>query len=355
MLTNAKSALITVLFLSVGCSAVSEKELLLFPVKEQINKIESVTITPERTLIESLNLMGFEAYDDKLIATADFSTDHFLEVMDLSSGVVLHQLCRKGRGPGEFLDISPLFSIEGESIIVYDAETGKMAEVSVDGGSPGAVTHQVKIESSEGGVSPIIMSSYKVTEEEVIAYNSIQGSPEFIGIENPYYAFYDWNSGKETRSVVLFDAAPVKDVPGEMWMSAFELRDCINSRKTTVCFGMHSMPVLGFIDIRTGQVTGFRLKGEPAFSVKEPKLCFTGICAQDRYIYALYFGKANNDYNPETGKSVLYKIDWDGNVLKKYELDGLYRSCCSTSDKLYLSKIEADYSIKLYQLNINDL
>lgn len=353
VLSSTRTAIVAVCALAVSCTVVHEKDLIRFSV-EETRITQSVTIFPERAILGTRNLMGFAVLDDELIATADFTTDHSLDVIDIVSGEVRQGLCKRGRGPGEFLDICPLFSIAGESVIVYDARRGIIAEVSIKT-DPGTVIRQVKAESRDGKTNPIIMSTYKVGQKDVIAYNSIQGSPELVGIENPYYAMYDWESGAEKREFNLFDAAPIKDYPDYVRMIAFELRDCINSQNTTICFVMNSMPIYGFIDIQSGAVRGFRLKGEPAFSANESKLFFTGICAQDESIYAIYFGKDEKLFAPETGKTVLYKLDWNGHLLNRYELDGLYRSCYATKDKLYLSRIENDLQTALYQIDIKQL
>lgn len=80
---------------------------------------------------------------------------------------------------------------------------------------------------------------------------------------------------------------------------------------------MGKMSVFGVLDVASGKVRGFRLKGEPAFSTEESRLSFTGIYAQDQFIYALYLGKTEGELDPERSKTFLYKLDWDGHILKK--------------------------------------
>jgi len=350
-----KPLTIIVSFLVVSCRGISENDLLRFPVKETGDKIQPIAVFPESVFSETLNLIGFKVLDDKLIACADYTTDHCLDVIDLSSGEYLQGLCRKGRGPGEFLDISPLFSIEDQSVIVYDPGTGRLSMVSVRGDNQGSVLHQIQIESSQNGMASLIMSLYKVKEDAVLAYNSIQGSSELVAIDNPYYALYDWNNGRERYEFNLFDASPLARSSEWVSTTAFDLRDCINREKTTVCFAMGTMPVFGYLDIPSGKVKGFRLKGEPPFSMTENRQFFTGICAQGHFIYALYLGNANSELAADRSKTKLYKLDWEGHILNKYEMDGIYLGCCATPDKLYLSKAEDGMNWGLYQLNIKML
>ena len=347
--------LFVVSLLAVSCARVSEKDLLQFPVKVETVASPSVAISPEKVFPDPLCLVGFGTSGDKMILTANLTNDHCLDVIDLATGETLQQLCRRGRGPGEFLSISPCFSFGDGSVVVYDTGAAIFSEVSIDGGLNGNVTHQMKLKVKPGRANPIIISSYKVSEHEMLAYNSIQGSMEYVSIENPYYALFDWNSGDELRGYNLFDASKIQRYSEGVKVGAFALEDCLNAQKSTLCFAMNSMPVFGFLDISSGKVKGIRLKGEPAYSVKEPRICFSGICAQGEYIYALYSGELQSTYSPDTSKTSLYVLDWQGRILKKYELDGLYQYCCANPDKLYLSRIESDLQMYLYQLDIKEL
>lgn len=347
--------LIALSLLAVGCARVSEKDLLLFPVKAETVATPSVAISPEKVFPDPLCLVGFGTSENRLILTADLINDHCLDVIDLTTGEICRQLCRRGRGPGEFLSISPCFSIEDGSVLVYDTGAATFSEVPIDEGIGGNVTHQVKLKVKPGRATPIIISSYKISDHEMLAYNSIQGSMEYVSIENPYYAMFDWDSGDETRGYNLFDATKIQRFSEGVKVGAFALEDCLNTQKTTLCFAMSGMPVLGFLDIPSGKVRGIRLKGEPAYSVKEPRICFSGICAQGEYIYALYAGETQSSYSPDSSKTALYVLDWEGRFLKEFELDGLYQYCCATPDKLYLSRIESDLQMYLYQLDIKDL
>ena len=129
----------------------------------------------------------------------------------------------------------------------------------------------------------------------------------------------------------------------------------------TLCFAMNHMPVFGFLDLESGKVAGFRLKDAPAFSDKKQRAFFGGVSAQGENLFALYFG-GKEDVGmpvPKTDRTTLYKFDWEGKLLGKYELDGIYIICQATPDKLYLLKACGepgripDYA--LYQLDMKDL
>lgn len=349
----AKYCICLVSFFCVSCTTVSEKKLFRFPIKEVPDVSRTEKISVEKVFSETLDLTGFALCENKLIVPATFKSDYCLDIIDMASSDPRKQICRKGRGPEEFLSVFPLFSVTDESVIVYDGGTGKVSEVNVVGENPGEIAHQVKLEVPLGQGAPMIMSSYKVNEEELLVFNSIQAPLKYVSIESPYYALYDYINGKEKQTFNLFDATPLSRFPEWTATTAFDLRDCMNNEKTSVCFVMGTMPVFGILDILSGKVRGFRLKDAPAFFTKENRLFFSGVCAQDKYIYALYLGKTGSELMLETGRTILYKIDWNGHILKKYELDGVFRGCIATQDKLYISKVEDNYNWGLYQLDIN--
>jgi len=351
----AKCFMFLAVVLAVGCTAVPEKKLLKFQVQGVQDNSPAERIFTEKVLPdEVLDLTGFAVYGDNLVSTASFMSQYCLTLVDLASGESWQQLCRKGRGPGEFLSVFPLFSVADGSIIVYDSLTGKVSEVRVSGDNVGDVAHEVKLEVPLGQGTPMIMTTYKLNGGELLAYNSIQAPEEYVSIESPYYALFDYETGAEKRAFQLFDATPLAHSTEWASTTAFDLRDCMNGDRTTVCFVMGTMPVFGFLDIQSGKVKGFRLNGAPTFSKDENRTFFTDVCSQGQSVYALYFGKTGSELNREP-VTTLYKLDWGGHILKKYELDGLYRGCYATSDKLYLSKIEDDMHWGLYQLDIKKL
>lgn len=346
-----KSFLVAAAVLAAACSEIPEKDLLKFPVKQIADLPQAVALTPEKAPIELLApyLLSLDFYDGKLITNADiFGSDHCLDVYDVNSGEFVSGLCRKGRGPGEFTGVAPFFSAADGSVVVYDSLTGIASEVSLNMETFGDITHQVRLEAKKEGFPPIFASFYRVEGEGVLGYSTIQSDPENLAIDTPYYALHDWNSGAEKRAFELFDMEPVPNASNRSF--AFDLYDCMNG-DGTLCFVMGKMPVFAFLDVASGQARGFRLKGEPAFSVNSEQKFFVGACAQDKYIFALYGLDVKNS------KTKLYKLDWEGNILNKYELDGLYRNCCASPDKLYFIGVEntQQEALAVYQLDMKDL
>lgn len=347
-----KSFLVAAAVLVVACSENPEKEMLKFPVKEIADLPQAVALTPEKVPLDLMTpyLMSLDVFDGKLLTNVDFNnTDHCLDVYDVNSGEFLSGLCRRGRGPGEFTGVAPFFSVADGSVILYDSATGIASEVSLNKETFGDVTHRVRLEAKKEGFPPILASLYRASGEGMLGYSTIQTDPEHLAIDTPYFALYDWNSGVEKRAYELFDMAPVPNASEFARSTAFDLYDCMSGDGTTLCFVMGRMPVFAFLDVASGQAKGFRLKGEPVFSVNSKQDFFEGVCALDKYVFVLY-GPDERNF-----KTTLYKLDWEGNLLKKYELDGCYRNCCAAPDKLYFIGAEDDRHNAFYKLDMADM
>ena len=346
-----RSFLIAAAVLAAACSEIPEKDLLKFPVKEVADLSQAVALSPEKVPLDLMTpyVFSINVFDGKLLTNADFLADHCVDVYDLNTGEELPGLCRTGRGPGEFTSLSPFFSVTDGSAIVYDTMTGIASEVSLDGEAYGSVTPRARLEEKKVGFPPILSSSYLVPGEGLLGYNTVQSDPEFLVIDTPYYALYDLNDGTEKRAFELFDPATLSNGQKQGMMTAFDLRDCMDDAGKTLCFGMGKMPVFAFLDIASGQARGFRLKGEPAFSANSQQQFFQAVCAQGKYIYALYGS------DMKTARTKLYKLDWEGRLLNKNELDGIYTNCSASPDKLYLIGIDDLQQAVIYQLDLKAL
>lgn len=342
-----RSFLIAAAVLAAACSEIPEKDLLKFPVKEVANLSQAVALSPEKVPLDLMTpyVFSINVFDGKLLTNADILADHCVDVYDLNTGEELPGLCRKGRGPGEFLDALP-YSSSGSLVV---AGLGTVSEVSLAEDSFGSILRHVKLQEPKAGFPPIIASAYKVAEGDVLIYNSIQSDPEHVVRQNPCYATYDWEGGEEKESFELFDTAPLADASEMGRIFAFDLHDCMDDAGKTLCFVMGKMPVFAFLDIASGQARGFRLKGEPAFSANSQQQFFQAVCAQGKYIYALY------GPDMKTARTKLYKLDWEGNLLNKYELGGIYINCCASPDKLYLVGSEDGMKAEIYQLDMKAL
>ena len=346
------------LFLLVGCGQIPEESVLLFPVREVGDNSTTRSLAPKQVFPDSVPLSGFRIVGDCLVSSAGFMSDHFIDIYDLSTGELKESFCRKGRGPGEFLAISPLFSSDGDVLSLYDAGTGlytqmKLNLLEIDSAE---IVNQVKIIVPDGKNAPVIMSTYRMNDREMLAYNSIQGELGYVNIESPYYAIYDVITGRELQTYNIFDANLIKKRSGEYeQMVSLALDDCLDDRKERLCFVMNQMPIVAIVDLASGKTQGIRLKGAVPYSADNPVFHFRSVCADESHIYALYYGKRPEEVLPESTDTLMYVFDWNGNFVEKISLNGLFLSCRNSQDKIYLARLGLDQQTYLYELSKKDV
>lgn len=81
---------------------------------------------------------------------------------------------------------------------------------------------------------------------------------------------------------------------------------------------------INIIDLETGDVKGFRIKGTPGFSIFEKdinkvKTNYSSLEADNNYIYALY-REVSAHISDTTTTSQLHIFNWNGNLIRKYDL-----------------------------------
>jgi hypothetical protein len=124
---------------------------------------------------------------------------------------------------------------------------------------------------------------------------------------------------------------------------------------------MYYLCQINIIDLASGQITGYRIKNTPDFSIfntdmKNIKDYYFSIRADDNYIYVLYLGEETDNHPSAKLKypHLVFIFDWGGNLIKKLDIGHPVREI-TIDDKhnlLYAMDMEDD---KLYCLDLNQL
>ena len=99
---------------------------------------------------------------------------------------------------------------------------------------------------------------------------------------------------------------------------------------------MVHLPQLNIVDVETGKITGYRLENGEDFSVfkgkKEIKNHFVRLAADDKFIYALYWGKLPWGAREIPYINTIYIFDWKGKLVSKITTD-------HDVDKMYVDTV----------------
>ena len=131
----------------------------------------------------------------------------------------------------------------------------------------------------------------------------------------------------------------------------------IKPDKTTLVEAMRYLPQINFINLQTGEIKGFRMKGGEDFSIfkkthKDLKLYFCNITADDNYIYAVYYGKYRPKKNEKLNTNQIYIFNWEGELKYRLTTDcNIFETVLDdTNNRLYMS-IRGEDEVRYIELN----
>lgn len=172
----------------------------------------------------------------------------------------------------------------------------------------------------------------------------------------PYYQIRDLKSGEKTADIQIFKRGITnkhKEYLPEVFLYS---HDAMKPDGSRIAQAMGNVPQLNVIDTETGKVVAYRLSDEMSLSdletAEELKPCFLRACADDKYIYAAFWGKEDWDIREVPCVNQLYVFDWDGRLISKITtkhcigeiaVDHVNRILYTTSpmdEKLYYIKTE---------------
>lgn len=89
---------------------------------------------------------------------------------------------------------------------------------------------------------------------------------------------------------------------------------------------MLNLPQLNILDTKMGEVTGYRMKGNPDLSVFETNNkifidYYLRVQADEKYIYASYWGKKPWNIKKIPFINTIHVYDWQGNLVHKITTD----------------------------------
>ncbi|MBQ9476616.1 MAG: hypothetical protein IJU63_02385 [Bacteroidales bacterium] len=346
------------LFFLLSCSADPEM-YLAFPLNETPKPKETQSIVPEQVSGTGGRFYAARRFDSGFVSLTpatlrEDGTRTFLSVCS-EDGDLEHHFVIMGRGPAEMLSSSQFLDVYNGYAHLYDLMTSYYYEIdltrSVELGGT-VVSKSIKIDSNQGENGLIFPSHYD-RGDKLLAYD--MGVTKAGGIDYVYpprYDEYDLKTGKMVKSYTLFQSAGTgskKELPEQ---PAFSLKDCMDDSRQRLCFTMSKQPVLGFIDLRSGNVFGVKVSGLYIRGKKELNRYYFGpVASKGENIYAIYYGSLETQTQriPD-----LYVFNWQGVLKRIYNLDAHYNQLWSEDDGLYLTKMAEDKSgLLIYRIPWN--
>lgn len=251
-------------------------------------------------------------------------------ICNVKTGKEIGTFCERGKGPQEAYVFSPVYYIYSEN--------GHLKSPLFAPNEGQLLTWNITKSIQQGKTfyettTPCIFmdESNGAFFQEVFFFNPdtllAQVGAKEIGDEGidatlPYYLTRSINDST-IKKIYPFKKT-IKNGEATIIPEAFYDAHCaIKPDKTTLVEAMRNLPQINFINLQTGEIKGFRMKGAEDFSIfkkthKELKLYFCNITADNNYIYAVYYGKYRPKKNEILNANQIYIFNWEGEL--KYRL-----------------------------------
>jgi hypothetical protein len=293
---------------------------------------------------------------------------HF-NIFNLNTGQELGNYCEKGIGPNELNVVGiicNLFTEEGD--IKTWLFTGPEEELvkwniskSVQAGKTvfdTIIPYKWQKENNFACYYYI----FRLNEDTIMAYVQSSETPlNEEGITVPFYQKRSILENKLLHKYDIFNKSIYNDDAKVISEVFFNSWDCMKPDGSKIVQVMHLLCQINIIDTHTGQVTGFRMKHTPDFSLFKTdmnnfKYYYSRVQADNDYIYATYKGKPREQTLEPPTANTIHVFDWSGRLLKKLIVDHpIYEFCLDqTTNRLYTIDMSSDelYVCDLNQLNI---
>ncbi len=353
MRLQGQSIIVLLWLLLSSCGKIHEQSFFNFPVREIEDTLTAEPLVPKPYFGPLLDpVLNFTVVDSFIIVKTD-GVDSSIILFDRESHQQLGRMLKKGRGPNEFLYLLDSFESDGTHLDLYDMYKGSILSLDINNSLfSGATVVSEYLQLSDAKMAPFT-HFHRLPDGSVILYDTANSllKRDLVGI--PDFIKFDKDGNKE-KGYQCFKDIPMKTK--KRWAysakTILSISECMSPEKDRLCFAMWRMPQLNIMNIRRGDVVGVRISGKRPFTYKRSDYHFVSVCADSDHIYALYFGEEADRCYSGSAEEFLYVFDWDGNVQRKYILDGIYPRCSLFNNQIILSR-EDGQNTYLYCTQVN--
>jgi hypothetical protein len=296
-------------------------------------------------------------------------TKSYFQIFNLYTGSYIGDFVNRGGGPTEVYTLPYIFqtykdggsmktllnALHEQKLLVWNiSQSVKHGEAIMDTVIP------YKKDSKNGFFNYLYM--FRLSDDTLLAsLDSEMLTMNGDIASTPYYQKRTIYSNQSAGDIRIYNHQTVQKGDAQIPLVFYYVSaDCIKPDRTKIAQAMSYLCQINIIDLATGQVTGYRIKKTPDFSVfysgiKDLKQYYRRIQADDNYIYALYFGEVTDSRSPEKKDPYLVHVfDWNGNLVKKLDLGHPVREMAIDANNNDLYFLDAGDDI-LYRCDLNVL
>lgn len=288
---------------------------------------------------------------------------HWYQVFDLNNNAEIGRYVNKGNGHKEFSPIAPIFNFYIENndtkTVLFEANKERISVWNITKSLTNKSTvieKQIKM--------PWMQENNGACFNEIFVKDSctVYAKVSAISTENqdatlPYYQIRDLRNGEKKSEIHVFKK-DILDKKTKYQPEVFYSHDVIKPDGSKIAQAMLHVPQINIIDTKSGTAVAYQLNYHMTLSDLETyedlKTYFIRICADNEYIYTVFYGKEPWGLYDIPCVNQIYIFDWNGNLIKKI----LTKHCIDNIAVDHVNKIlytTSPMDEKLYYIKTNEL
>lgn len=265
-------------------------------------------------------------YDSLAICLNIGSSSHWYQVLNLKSGEEIGKFAMRGNGHKDFTPVGRItnYCIEGNELktLIFEPNREYVHIWNITrslSDNTTVIDRQIKIPWREQNKGACFQDIF--IKDSNTAYCRVDPVPVNDHESTlPYYQIRDLESGEKTGEIQIFKKCVVNkqlDYIPEFFYS----NDAMNPDGSKIVQVMMNVPQLNIIDLKTKKTVGYHLDSGMNISdletAKDMNWYFLNMCADEDYIYSVFWGKGPLEVREIPCINKIYVFDWDGHFVSK--------------------------------------
>lgn len=269
-------------------------------------------------------------YDSLLLCWDTKYPNYFINLFNIDTGKEIGYFCPKGQGPNEFSNTNPIYQFfkKGDDVMtLLDGDRQSLAFWNL---TKSVQTGKTVYDTIIPNYKELGLFFFHLPDDALLNVISARGDYDIHEATTPYCEKRSLDTSREIKKMSVYKLESVSNPSASKPVNRFfNTWDALKPDGTKLVQAMSYLPQLNIIDTSTGEVIGYRMKGGPDYSLLQTEMkdltkYYLSVQADDKYIYASYWGKEASGNNPTQSMpkyEQIHVFDWNGNLLYKLNTD----------------------------------
>lgn len=309
----------------------------------------------------------FSVYDSLIVFWNPKFSHHFFCIYNVDTEKEVGFFCNQGRGHHEFSSVAPVFQFfktnNGLETTIQDDNSRKIYFWNISESISRKTTVYdtiISYNDLELGKNSVLSNLFYQSENTFLARRK---SVYFIEGETPLPYYIKWRlSDSITHDYHVYKKIEMDDDADFSLLDRVYSHDAIKLDGSKIVQALRLIPQINIIDTKTGKITFHRLSDVSRVSLFDSKrddgrVYYNSVQADDKYIYASYWGKQQWDAGFGTKSpfiNTIHVFNWEGQMLYELKTDRTFFRIAldPVRNRLYTANLDTD---EMYYIDLNEL